>query len=235
MNLKGSKVLITGSSDGIGYATAALAKERGAQVFLNGRNEEKLERAMKQLSAPGLAADVGERSEAQAMVAAAREAMGGIDVVVNNAGWGKRMTIEEYDPEVALAIWQTNILGVVHTTQAALDDLKSAKGAIVNIASTAALRGYPGGSAYCASKFALRGMTECWRAELRPHDIRVLLVNPSEVQTSFFGGDPDRELNPKKLYSEDIAHAICGALEMDDRGFIPELSVFATNPFPAQS
>ncbi len=233
MDMKNAKILVTGSSVGIGYATAALAKERGAQVFLNGRDRGKLESAMSRLAAPGFCADVGEQSEARALVAAAREAMGGIDVVVNNAGWGKRMTLEEYDPDVALAIWRTNILGVVHTTQASLDDLKSSKGAIVNIASTAALRGYPGGSAYCASKFALRGMTECWRAELRPHDIRVLLVNPSEVQTCFFGGAAERELDPKKLYAEDIAHAICGALEMDDRGFIPELSVFATNPFPA--
>ncbi len=231
MNLEGARILITGSSGGIGLATASLAQQRGATVFLNGRNEQKLAEAIDRLGAPGLAADVGIRESARTLSDAAIKAMGGIDVLVNNAGWGRRMTLEEYEEETALAIWRTNILGVVHTTQACLSELKATKGAIVNIASTAALRGYAGGSAYCSSKFALRGMTECWRAELRPHDIRVLLVNPSEVQTDFFGDRSEQELNPKKLHSEDIAHAICAALEMDHRGFIPELSVFATNPW----
>ena len=75
-------------------------------------------------------------------------------------------------------------------------------------------------------------MTECWRAELRKFNIRVMLVNPSEVQTPFFGKVGMRqEPNPKKLRPEEIADAIVGALEIDDRGFIPEFSVFATNPF----
>ncbi len=233
MQLEGARILVTGSSVGIGYAIAAMAKEKGAHVFLNGRNAARLAAAEKRIGAPGLAADVADRDAAFALIGAARESMGGIDVLINNAGWGRRMTLEELDPQVALAIWQTNVLGVIHCTQACLDDLKSAKGAIVNIASTAATRGYAGGTAYCSSKFALRGLTECFRAELRPHDIRVILVNPSEVQTCF-GGEPEvRPLDPKKLLSEDIAHAVISALSMDDRGFIPELTVFATNPWPA--
>jgi 3-oxoacyl-[acyl-carrier protein] reductase len=75
-------------------------------------------------------------------------------------------------------------------------------------------------------------MTECWRAELRPHNVRVTLVNPSEVQTPFFGKlGRTQELSPKKLRPSEIADAIVGALEIDDRGFIPEFSVFATNPW----
>ncbi len=82
------------------------------------------------------------------------------------------------------------------------------------------------------SKFGLRGMTECWRAELRPHNVRVMRVNPSEVQTGFFKKvGREQELLPKKLRPSEIADAIVGALELDDRGFIPEFSVFATNPF----
>ena len=75
-------------------------------------------------------------------------------------------------------------------------------------------------------------MNECWRAELRPSNVRVTLVNPSEVQTEFFakvGGNQVR--SDKKLRSKEIADAVIGALEIDDRGFIPEFSVFATNPF----
>ena len=82
-----------------------------------------------------------------------------------------------------------------------------------------------------SSKFALRGMTECWRYELRKHNIRVMLVNPSEVVTSFAAaaGFAQKD-NPSKLRAEDIAHAVRGALEMNDRGFTTELTVFATNP-----
>jgi 3-oxoacyl-[acyl-carrier protein] reductase len=105
-------------------------------------------------------------------------------------------------------------------------------GAIVNISSTSGLSGGKGSTAYSGSKFALRGMTECWRAELRPHNVRVTLVNPSEVQTPFFGKlGRTQELSPKKLRPSEIADAIVGALEIDDRGFIPEFSVFATNPW----
>ena len=99
----------------------------------------------------------------------------------------------------------------------------------MNISSTAGLKGFPGGSAYVASKWALKGMTECWRAELRKYNVRVILINPSEVQTDF--GEKVRDtINPTKLMAEDIAFATVGALEMNDRGFITELTVFATNP-----
>ena len=105
-------------------------------------------------------------------------------------------------------------------------------GTIVNIASTAGLKGFSGGTAYAASKFALRGMNECWREELRRHDVRVILVNPSEVITDFARrAGFDQKENDKKLQPEDIAHAIVGALGAEPRAFTPELAVFATNPF----
>jgi len=105
------------------------------------------------------------------------------------------------------------------------------RGNIVNIGSTASHRGAAGGTAYYGAKFALRGMTECWRAELRKHNIRVFLINPSEVITGFgaaAGSEP--KANPTKLQPEDIARVVKGVLEMDDRGFTTELTVFATNP-----
>jgi 3-oxoacyl-[acyl-carrier protein] reductase len=87
------------------------------------------------------------------------------------------------------------------------------------------------GTAYYASKFALRGMTECWRAELRKHNVRVFLVNPSEVLTDFAStAGLAQKANETKLRPEEIAHAVKSALEMDDRGFTTELTVFATNP-----
>jgi 3-oxoacyl-[acyl-carrier protein] reductase len=105
-------------------------------------------------------------------------------------------------------------------------------GNIINISSTAGLSGFANGSGYVASKFALKGMTECWRAELRKHNIRVMLVNPSEVQTDFFirSGQESRPYNPSKLEASEIAHVILSMLQMRDVGFLTEATVFATNP-----
>ncbi len=106
------------------------------------------------------------------------------------------------------------------------------KGNIVNIASTAALKGFSNGTVYASSKFALRGMTQCWQAELRKYNVRVILINPSEVTTAFGNSERvERKEVSNKLRSEEIAHTIVSTLEMDDRGFIPEVTVWATNPF----
>jgi 3-oxoacyl-[acyl-carrier protein] reductase len=105
-------------------------------------------------------------------------------------------------------------------------------GHIINVASSAGVKGFKNGTVYAASKFALRGMTECWREELRPHNIRVMLINPSAVPTAFNVTDrSEKELRDKMLTPNEIAHAAVAVLELDDRGFIPELGVWATNPF----
>ena len=116
--------------------------------------------------------------------------------------------------------------------EAAKHFIERKSGNIINIGSTAAVRGAAKGTAYYGSKFALRGMTECWRAELRPYNVRVILVNPSEVLTDFYAtaGLPQNKENPTKLRADDIAHAVKAALEMHERGFTIELTVFATNP-----
>ena len=156
-----------------------------------------------------------------------------LDVLVNNAGFGTFEKIEDIDVQKFNDVLRTNVIGAAVAAREAAKIFKAQNsGAIINIASTAATKGFPGGTAYVASKFALRGMTECWRAELRPHNVRVILINPSEVQTEFFvnAGGERREFNSTKLLAEDIAHTIVSALEMDERGFITELTVFATNP-----
>lgn len=231
MNLTDARILVTGGSAGIGTAIAELAMERGARVAINGRDAAKLNNCAERIGAHPVAGDVGADSES--IVAGAVAHLGGLDVLVNNAGWGNRMTLEELDPEIFEAMWRTNVLGAALMAKHSLPHLRAAGGgSIINVASTAAKRGYPGGSAYSSTKFALSSMTQCWQGELRPHDIRVIQINPSEVQTGFGGRDPDRAPDPKKLLSEDVAHATIAALEMHDRGFIPELTIFATNPWP---
>ncbi|MEM7164466.1 MAG: SDR family NAD(P)-dependent oxidoreductase [Planctomycetota bacterium] len=235
MQLTDAKIFITGGSAGIGLSIAELALQKGAQVVINGRDEARLQSAGSQLGVTTAAGDVGVPAAAASMVETAASAMGGLNVLINNAGWGVRMPLDELDPEQFEAMWRTNVLGASLVAHHCVPHLKAAGGgSIVNMASTAARRGYANGSGYCSTKFALTALTQCWQGELRPHDIRVMQINPSEVQTGFGGRDPNRDMDPKKLIGADIAHATIAALEMADRGFIPELTVFATNPWPAE-
>ena len=230
MDLTDARILVTGGSAGIGAAIARAAHERGARVVINGRDPARLREAGAELGLPTVAGDVGR--DAEAIVSGTVELLGGLDVLVNNAGWGRMMPLEELDADVFEQMWRTNVLGAALMAKHAVPHLKAAGGgSVVNIASTAALRGFAGGTAYASTKFGLAGMSQCWQAELRKHDIRVIQVNPSEVQTGFGGRDPARAADPKKLASEDIAHSVLAALEMHERGFIPELTVFATNPW----
>jgi 3-oxoacyl-[acyl-carrier protein] reductase len=161
-----------------------------------------------------------------------KEKLGDLDVLINNAGVGVLKELTEMDLASFQAVFATNVTGAMLMAREAAKIFKERKkGNLINIASTAALRGASKGTAYYGSKFALRGMTECWRAELRKYNVRVFLVNPSEVITDFArkAGFPQVD-HPSKLQSEDIAHMIKAALEMNDRGFTPELTVFATNP-----
>jgi len=152
---------------------------------------------------------------------------------VNNAGVGVIKPLVEMDLGSFEQVFATNVTGaMLMAREAAKHFIERKSGNIINIGSTAAVRGAAQGTAYYGSKFALRGMTECWRAELRQYNIRVILVNPSEVLTDFYAtaGLPQHKENPTKLQGDDIAYAVRSALEMDDRGFMIELTVFATNP-----
>ena len=234
MDLKDARALVTGGSDGIGLAIGKLLVEKGSRVALMARRGDKVAAAAKEIGALGLVGDVSKPGDGQAAVARVMAEFGGIDILVNNAGFGTfgpliDITLEDFERTFA-----TNVTGAMLMAQAVAPYMiRQGSGNILNIASTAGLKGFPSGTTYCGTKFALRGMTECWREELRRHNIRVTLVNPSEVQTNFSvaAGGPGRTYNEKKLRSEDLARAIVGALEIDDRGFIPEFAVFATNPF----
>lgn len=233
MELNNAKILLTGGSSGIGKATAQLLVEQGAQVLITGRDENKLQKVAQQLGCSYLCADAGVETDIERTFQHIQQTWGSLDVLINNAGIGKTYPIEDLTFKAFDDIFRVNVYGAaIHAQKATALFKQQGFGNIVNIASTAAKKSYPGGSVYSASKFALRSMTQAWQSELRKFNIRVIQVNPSEVPTAFGSEERiERPDAPNKLTGFEIGHAIVSALKMDNRGFIPELSVWATNPF----
>ena len=233
MDLNQAKALITGGSDGIGKGLAAALKHAGADVVITGRRRESLEATATELGVGFIQGDVGKEEDAVRTVESFARDHGRIDILVNNAGFGYFAPLVDMDLERMEAVYRTNVFGAfLMAREAARHFIAQGSGNLINISSTSGLKGGRGSTAYSSSKFALRGMTECWRDELRRHNVRVMLVNPSEVLTSFSStAGYEQSASDRKLRPREIADAIVGALEIDDRGFIPELAVFATNPF----
>jgi len=232
MNLENATALVTGGTSGIGFAIAKVLIDSGARVAITGRDEKRLYQAAESLNAVPIHADVTNEADVVRTYREVLQAFDHLDILVNNAGSGVFKNLVDTDRASFEAVFSTNVTGaMLMAREAAKHFIQQKRGNIINICSTASLRGAPNGTAYYASKFALRGMTECWRSELRQYNIRVFLINPSEVLTNFGAAAGFiQQPNPTKLRGEDIAHMIKAVLQMDDRGFTPELTIFATNP-----
>jgi 3-oxoacyl-[acyl-carrier protein] reductase len=225
-----SRFLVTGGSQGIGAAIVELACRAGHQVVFTGRNEQLIAAVARQTGAHGVQADVSASGDNARTVDVCNERMGGVDVLVNNAAYAYRAEIGALDVDRMKQMFDTNVFGLVDVTNRVVPQMKArSSGDIVNIASTSGMKGAPAGTPYAGSKWALRGISLCWQAELRPHGIRVICICPSEVQTNF-GGKVGRN-NPNKLYASDIGATVMAALDMPRRALWPELAVFANNPW----
>lgn len=231
MELANARVLITGGATGIGLATARAMADGGACIAVCGRREEPLERARNEFGFAAVQGDVSVEADAVRIVSEADEALGGINVLINNAAFGRWAKLVDVAAQDMTDVLMTNVVGATLVArECAKRMIERNGGTIVNIGSTASNKGYPGGSAYAASKFALNALTECWRAELRQHDIRVMQVNPSEVQTGFNGKPEPTDINPTKLVADDCAHLIVSLVTLADRGFVTDATLWATNP-----
>jgi 3-oxoacyl-[acyl-carrier protein] reductase len=233
MDIATAHVLVTGGSSGIGLETARQLRQRGARVAICGRDAARVQEAAAAIDAVAITADVSNEDDVVRLVRTTIEQLGGYDTLINNAGFGRFAPLLETSLAEMQRVYATNVFGaMLAARESARHFVAQQRGNIINVASTAGQRGYAGGTAYSSSKFALSGLTECWRAELRKSNIRVMQINPSEVQTGFVAasGRPLRDYSERKLQAVDIAHAIVSMLAMDDRGFVPEMSVWATNP-----
>ncbi len=234
MDFFGKRVIVTGATRGIGYATAQAFLEAGAKVAITGRTDASVERAMASLSGEMVAApgDVSRADVCQSMVASVVEVLGGLDVLVNNAGTFFRGTIEETDEAAWDYVLDANLKGLFFCSRAALPALKASKGNIVHVASESGLNGYAETTAYCASKGAVVNLTRSMAVELAP-DVRVNCVCPGVVETDMaraafaIDGDEEAGLNRQRSQypvgrigtPEEVAKAIL-YLASDDAGFI---------------
>jgi 3-dehydrosphinganine reductase len=185
--------LITGGSSGIGLAIARLLAQRGSHVWIAARGEERLETALAEIQAArqseaqvcgALRADVSDAGQAEAMVHEVAAKVGIPHLVVNSAGVARPGYFHKVDPEDFRWMMEINYFGTVHTLRAALPGMIArGSGHIVNISSVAGFMGVFGYTAYGASKFAVTGLSEILRAEMKPLGIRVSVVFPTDVDT----------------------------------------------------
>ena len=192
MDFAGKQVFITGASRGIGFAVAKEFLARGARVAVNGRTEQSVATAINELgdgdrlvAAPG---DIGTVDGCEAAVRTAIAGLGGLDVLVNNAGVSLDSTIEESDEKIWDQTLNINLKGTFFCARAALPALRENGGAIVNLASVAGLQGSVEGAVYSASKGGVVNLTRALAMELAPH-IRVNCVCPGWVDTDMLRRD----------------------------------------------
>lgn len=230
MQISNVRALVTGGSSGIGLETARQILAGGGKVVICGRNRGRLEKAAAEIGAIAVAADVSNEDEVIHLVREVIAAFPDYNVLINNAGFGHFAPLVETRLDEMHRIFATNVFGAMLVArESARHFISRSTGNIINVSSSAGVRGFAGGTAYSASKFAVSSFTECWRAELRKHNIRVMQINPSEVQTAFFAGR-ERPTSDRKLRASDIAQAMVSMLAIEDRGFVTEMSVWATNP-----
>ncbi|MEA3345503.1 MAG: SDR family oxidoreductase [Chloroflexota bacterium] len=193
MNFQGANVIITGGSSGIGKATAKMLAKQGANVFIIARDQKRLDQALQEIEAEGVSpdqqfgafsADVRSYEEVEAVVAAIVETGGLPDGLINSAGITYPGYFEEIPLEVFHDLMDTNYFGTLHAIRAVLPLLKkNGGGFIVNISSGAGIVSYFGYTGYAAAKFAVRGLSDALRDELKPQGISVSVVFPPDTDT----------------------------------------------------
>lgn len=212
--LAGLRAVITGGSSGIGAATARAFAARGSRVAIAGRNLAALKRVAAITNAVCLPGDLGEPGCARRTVDTAVDALGGLDIVVSNAGigWaGPFASMTETDIDSLLDV---NLRAAAHLARAAIPHLQRGRGRLVFIGSIAGLVGVPGEAWYSATKAGLACLADALRAELRPAGVGVTLVSPGVVDTAYFErrNEPYQRRHPKLMSAEAAADAIADAV-----------------------
>ncbi|MGP1309513.1 MAG: SDR family oxidoreductase [Phycisphaerales bacterium] len=244
-------VIVTGASSGIGEAAATLLARKGAKVVLAARRVDRLRQLERDLTGNGrggralaVECDVTSRESVRAMVDEAASVFGPVDVLVNNAGVMPLSPIEALREGDWAQMVDVNINGVLNCTAACLPHMtREADGAprgghIVNVSSVAGRRVFPSAAVYCGTKFFVHAFSEGLRAELCKKGVRVTIVAPGIVETELQRHIPDEELKTaffertkamRKLKADDIANAICYAVESPSHVSVSEVLIRPTD------
>ncbi|MBL1223068.1 3-ketoacyl-ACP reductase [Chryseobacterium sp. L7] len=237
MNINGKNAIVTGGGRGLGKAVAIALAHEGVHVAVTGRNEENLKNTVEEIKALGVNSayavfSIDDESEVKAGIESLAKQLGSVDILVNNAGIGDFGSIEDMSSETWEQVIKTNLFGVYYAAKAVYPFLKAnGEGDIVNVASTAGLKGGPNMSAYAASKAAVVSLSQSMMAEWRKQNIRVITLTPStiasdmSIQGGLTDGNPDKVLQP-----EDFAEWVRDILKMNRRALIANGSIFSTNP-----
>ena len=239
MRLTGKGVLVTGGGSGIGLATARLLLDEGAKVAITGRNEAKLRDAAKTLNAGDRivyhAADLGDPAQVKTLVDAVTAKLGGIEILVNNAGVNlKERMFNQLTPENWQTLLSGNLDSAFYCMHAVLPQMRQRGGGLVIVVnSISGLRANPlGGIGYIAAKFGLRGLAMGVAAEEKPSNVRVTSIYPGEVNTPILEVRPEPVSEERKrnmLQPEDVARAVLFVATLPDHVAIPELIITPAN------
>jgi NADP-dependent 3-hydroxy acid dehydrogenase YdfG len=239
-SISGKSIIITGASSGIGEATAKMLAANGAKLMLAARREERLQDLVAQIEKTGGKAayqtvDVTKQEQVEALAESTLDTYGKIDVLLNNAGLMPLSSLDKLRVEEWDRIIDVNIKGVLYGIAAVLPHMQSAKqGHIINISSVAGHKVFSGGAVYCASKFAVRAISEGLRQEVGSN-IRCTIISPGAVATELKDSvkDPDASKAMEQVYAdaidaEAVARAIAFAIEQPPEVDINEILIRPT-------
>ncbi|MEP6923123.1 MAG: SDR family oxidoreductase [Pyrinomonadaceae bacterium] len=234
MILENKIAVVTGGTKGIGRSIAEELLKAGAKVFVCARNAEDLRESLADLNqlgnAEGEICDVRSFEQVKMMLDEAERKLGGVDILINNAGIGMFKTVEETEPEEFRAVLETNLFGVFYACHAVIPKMKQRGGGyIINISSLAGTNAHPKMSAYNASKFGLNGFSEALMQEVRQDNIKVSYVMPGSVNTEF-GGERAPTDKAWMLQPADIAQVVLDLLKMNERALPSRIELRPSKP-----
>jgi len=235
-------IIITGASSGIGKATAQLLSKKGYPLLLLGRRIEK----MQDLDLPNCLCEKVDVTDRRGLLSAytkAKKQFSQVGGIINNAGLMLLGEMENQDPQEWQNMIDVNISAVLNGIHTVLPDMVAANaGTIINISSIAGRKTFPNHGVYCATKFAVHGLSESLREEVANHDIRVVTIAPGVVQTELLGHTSSEKIISeyeswkadvgKVLDPEDVAHAILYAYEQPKHVCVREIVLAATRQLP---
>jgi NAD(P)-dependent dehydrogenase (short-subunit alcohol dehydrogenase family) len=234
VDLAGKIALITGGTRGIGRAIAKSLANAGATVVITARDEIAIRRMVDELKPAGGAAgyvcDVRDYEQVKSVFAKVAADLGGVDILINNAGVGTFDTVESTSVEDFRAVLETNLFGVFYCCHEAIPLMKQRGGGyIINVSSLAGTNAHPRMAAYNASKFGLNGFSEALMQEVRHDGIKVSYIMPGSVNTEFGGDEPGDEKS-WQLQPDDVARVVMDLLEYPARSLPSRVEIRPSRP-----